>query len=219
MPGGAAGPDSPLNGPRDQAFLYTPFLAFKMCKKSRLNKTKLQRERFSTTSWGKTNKQTKTRTGYWWSNVKPLSFRGGPGRNRPRSGNKCNEVPRLPQDSPSPPRPPPTPCMLQKSVQRGPGRARSGLPEKGRSGGTPGVPRRPGAAGPDGRGVRGPRSPGLGPRVRADTRGLHRPSPAAQSSSHRGPIVPGLRALGGAGAARLGEAGPPPGRSGSTRGV
>lgn len=52
MPGGAAGPDSPLNGPRDQAFLYTPFLAFKMCKKSRMNKTKLQRERFSTSSWG-----------------------------------------------------------------------------------------------------------------------------------------------------------------------
>lgn len=61
--------------------------------------------------------------------------------------------------------------------------------------------------------------PGLGPRMRADTRGLHRPSPAAQSSSHRGPIVPGLRALGGAGAARLGEAGPPPAGSESTRGV
>lgn len=72
---------------------------------------------------------------------------------------------------------------------------------------------------------RGPRVPFvasdsvLGPRVPADTRGLQRPSPAAQSSSHRGPIVPGLRALGGAGAARLGEAGPPPGGSSSTRGV
>lgn len=92
-------------------------------------------------------KKTHTRIGYWWSHVKPLSFRGGPGRNRPRSDNKRSEVPRLPRDSPSPPGPPPTPCVLQKSVQRGLGRARRGLPEKGRSGGTPGVPRRPGGEG------------------------------------------------------------------------
>lgn len=54
-----------------------------------------------------------------------LSFWGGPGRNRPHSDNKCNEVP---QASPrkSDPAPPPYPkpcrgagCILQNPVQRG----------------------------------------------------------------------------------------------------
>lgn len=43
-------------------------------------------------------------------------------------------------------------------------------------------------------GIPGRLSPGLRPRVRADSRGPHRLSPAATSSSCRGPIVPRLSA-------------------------
>lgn len=68
--------------------------------------------------------------------------------------------------------------------------------------------------------VRGPRvsfvasDSGLGPRARADSKGPHRLSPAATSSSHRGPIVRRLRAFGAVGAALLRETGPAAGRLG-----
>lgn len=58
-------------------------------------------------------------------------------------------------------------------------------------------PRRPGLRDPGWPRTecRGQCSPDLRPRVRADSRGPHRLSPAATSSSHRGPIVPRLGAL------------------------
>ena len=54
----------------------------------------------------------------------------------------------------------------------------------------------------------------MGPRARADSEGPHRLSPAATSSSHRGPIVRRLEALGAVGAALLRETGPAAGRLG-----
>lgn len=101
-------------------------------------------------------------------------------------------------------------------------KAQSGAPTESRSSSVPPPPARPipeeardtrpGVG--TGRECRGQLSPGLGPRARADSKGPHRLSPAATSSSHRGPIVRRLRAFGAVGAALLQETGPAAGRLG-----